>query len=307
MKQAARIVMVMAVFSLLSLSKFTAAQQDPADQSDPVAKRTDIYCTGFISETPLRPDLQVIGADRENFKSSFWQGDVVFLNKGREGGVQPGAVYYVIRPLGEVKHPFKKKKLGHLVRELGMLRVLEVHEKTSVAEIIISCDTITFGDMLKPYEEYQGPDPRDAHPLPRYGEGSGDVTGQIVMSPNYSEYLAANRVVYIDLGSRQDVRPGDYFTIFRQIGRSERIATMPKDDIVRERSDGYGSKHYKGGDFSIESGRVPQDKVFRTRPAIPRKVLGEMVVLKVEKTTAVALITRTNAEINIGDFVERAN
>jgi hypothetical protein len=27
----------------------------------------------------------------------------------------------------------------------------------------------------------------------------------------------------------------------------------------------------------------------------------------VEKTTAVALITRTTAEINIGDFVERAN
>ncbi len=307
MKQAARIAMVLAIFSLLSLSKATVAQQDPSDQSDPVAKRTDVYCTGFISETPLRPDLQIVGADRENLKSLFWQGDVVFLNKGREGGIQPGAVYYVIRPLGEVKHPFTKKKVGHLVRELGMLRVLEVHEKTSVAEITITCDTITFGDMLKPYEEYQGPDPRDPQPLPRYGEGSGGVTGRIIMSPNYSEYLAANRVVYIDLGSRQDVKPGDYFTIFRQIGKSERIATMPKDDIVQERSGGYGSKHYRGGDFSIESGRVPQKEVFRDRPPIPRKVLGEMVVLKVEKTTAVALITRTVAEVNIGDFVERAN
>ena len=307
MKQAARIAMLLAVFFLLSLSKAIVAQQDPADQSDPAAKRTDIYCTGFISETQLRPDLQIVGADRENLKSSFWQGDIVFLNKGREGGINPGAVYYVLRPLGEVKHPFTKKKMGHLVRELGMLRVLEVHDKTSVAEITISCDTMTFGDLVKPYEEYQGPDPRDARPLPRYGEGSGGVTGRIIMSPNFSEYLAANRVVYIDLGSRQDVQPGDYFTIFRKIGKSERIVTMPKDNIVRERSDGYGSRHYKGGDFSIESSRVPQKEVFRNRPPIPRKVLGEMIVLKVEKTTAVAFITRTNAEINIGDFVERAN
>jgi hypothetical protein len=34
-------------------------------------------------------------------------------------------------------------------------------------------------------------------------------------------------------------------------------------------------------------------------------VLGELVLLKVEKSTAVAVITRTNEEINIGDFIER--
>ena len=38
-----------------------------------------------------------------------------------------------------------------------------------------------------------------------------------------------------------------------------------------------------------------------------RKVLGELVVLKVEKTASVAIITRTTAEVQIGDRIERSN
>jgi hypothetical protein len=45
----------------------------------------------------------------------------------------------------------------------------------------------------------------------------------------------------------------------------------------------------------------------RERPPLPRKVLGELVVLKVEKGASVALITRTTAEVQIGDMIERSN
>ena len=45
----------------------------------------------------------------------------------------------------------------------------------------------------------------------------------------------------------------------------------------------------------------------RERPALPHKVLGELVVIKVEKGASVALITRTTAEVQIGDMVERSN
>ncbi len=307
MKISARVIIVLAALFVLPFTKAVVAQKESSDQNDPVARRADLYCTGYIADVAPSADLQIIGGERENFKSSFWQGEVVYLNKGRKGGVQPGAVYYIIRPLGDVTHPFTKKRLGCLVREMGMLRVIEVQEETSTAEIIISCDMVTFGDLLKPYEEMESPDPRDAQPLPRYGEGSGGVKGQIVMSPNYSEYLSANRVVYIDLGSRQDVHTGDYFTIFREIGGSERIATMPTDNIVKKRSKDYGSGHYRGGDLSIEASRVHQNEVLRTRPKLPRKVMGELIILKVEKNTSVALITRTTAEVNIGDYIERAN
>jgi hypothetical protein len=307
MKTTARLGVALAIFIIGSLSVSVVARQQSSNQSEPVAQRSDLYCTGFIADAPPRVDLQVVGAEKENWKSTFAQGDVVFLNRGRGAGVQPGAVYYILRPLGKVKHPFTHKKLGYLVRELGMLRVVEVGDRTSTAEITVSCDTVEFGDLLKPYEEYSGPNVGDSRPLPRFGEGSGGTTGQIVMAPGYHENLSANRVVFIDLGSRQSIHQGDVFTIFREIGREEGITKTPNYKIVNKRSSGYQSDRYRGGKNSIQSTRVSVGEVLKDRPALPRKVLGELVVLKVEKGVSVAMITRTNAEVQIGDMVERTN
>lgn len=306
MKSTTRIVVALIVFLVGSLSSVVATQQS-SDKSEPVARRSDIYCTGFISDAAPRVELQVIGAENENMKVTFAQGDVVFLNRGRGAGVQPGAVYYIIRPVGEVNHPFTKKKLGYYVRELGLLRVMEVGDQTSTAEITVSCDTVSLGDLLKPYEEYAGPNVGEARPLPRYGEGSGGTIGQIVMSPGFHENLSANRVVFIDLGTRQDVQPGDLFTIYREIGRREGITKVPQDKVAIDRSGGYGSDRFRGGEYSIQGTRVAQEKVARERPPLPRKVLGELVVLKVEKSASVAMITRTTAEVQIGDRIERSN
>jgi hypothetical protein len=308
MKNRFRLGCALAALLFLSLSQSTAArQQQGAEQDAPVAKGMDVFCTGFIADLPPRTDLQIVGAEKENMKVTFAQGDAVFLNKGRGSGIQPGAVYYIIRPLGEVKHPFTKKKMGYYVRELGLLRVLEVHDQTSTAEITVSCDTVEFGDLLKPYEQYNGPGPRDARPLPRYGEGSGGTTGQIVMSPGYHEYLSANRVVFLDIGDRENVRPGDYFTIYRETGRREGITNVPQDKVVQKKSGGFGSDRFRGGEYSVQGTHVSRDDVLNSRPDVPRKVLGELIVIKVEKGTSVALITRTTAEVNIGDHVERSN
>lgn len=305
MKLTVRLAIVLVFFVSLSWSKASAI--DGGSDREPVARRADVYCTGFISDTPPVPVLQVIGGEKENQQGSFSQGDVVFLDRGRESGVHSGAVYYVIRPLGEVRHPFTKKRLGHFVRELGMIRVIEVQDRTASAEILVSCDQIDMGDLLKPYEEMNAPAAREARPLPRYAESSGGLKGQIVMSPYLREYVSANQIVFLDLGNRQGVSPGDYFTIFRKINHREKIARDPHDDIVQERSGGYQSRHWRGGDFSQAAPRVSREDVLRKRPEIPRKVLGELIILKVEKNTSVALVTRTTAEVNIGDFVERSN
>lgn len=307
MKTIARVGVALIISFVGSFTYSVAAWQQNSDQPEPLAKRSDIYCTGFIADHSPRVGLQVIGAEKENQKVTFAQGDVVFLNRGRGAGIQPGAVYYIIRPVGMVNHPFTKKKLGYLVRELGMLRVVEVGNHTSTAEITVSCDTVEFGDLLKPYEEYNGPNAGEARPLPRFGEGSGGVTGQIVMAPGFHENLSANRVVYIDLGSRQDVHAGDLFTIYREIGETEGITNTPRDKVVNRHSSGYSGDRFRGGEYSVQATRVPLQDVMRERPQLPRKVLGELVVLKVESGASVAMITRTTAEVQIGDMIERTN
>ena len=307
MKQSIRVAIALAAFLFLSFSKAAPAQQGPATR-DPLVKEAGIYCTGYISEVKPRTDLLVVGGEKENENYGYYQGDVVYLNKGRAAGVLAGAVYYVTRPMGKVNHPFlKDTKVGFFVREVGMLQVIEVHEKTATAQITVSCDTIELGDVLRVYEASQSPSVKDAAPMPRYSEGDNGLIGRIIMSPNYREYVSANQLVFIDLGNRQGVRPGDLFTIYRPITRREGIVKTPNDDIVQERSGGYGSDRFKGGEFSSDSAHIPRDKLMHMRPSMPRKVMGELVVLKVENTAAVALVTRTTAEVNIGDFIERAN
>ena len=127
------------------------------------------------------------------------------------------------------------------------------------------------------------------------------------MSPGFHENLSANQVVYIDIGTRQDVHPGDLFTIYREIGGGEGLTNTPQDKVVKSRSSGYSSDRYHGGDYSIQGTRVPQEQVMRERPPLPHKVLGELIVIKVEKGASVALITRTTAEVQIGDMIERSN
>jgi hypothetical protein len=315
MKRIACVVIALAALFFGTLSNPVAAQKEQTSQPiplnnpepDTVSKRTDIYCTGYITESTLWPDAMVIGGEKENFQYMFSQGDIVFMNQGREEGVRSGAVYYIIRPLGKFKHPFdKKKKLGTYVREIGMLRVIQVNDKTSTAQVTISCDQVRLGDLLKPYEEKLAPEPRAGEPLILHGDSTGDIAGQIVMARDYKEYVAANDIVYIDLGERQGVKEGDYFTIYHKITpKRENIGRYPDDKIDQWRSGGYESGHWRGGDYSQEAVTKERKKILNDRPKIPRKVLGEMIVLKVEKGTAVALITRTVGEVNIGDRVER--
>jgi hypothetical protein len=315
MKRSAFVVMALATLFCVALPGYVAAQKEqnptPVPQFNPepdsVVKRTDVYCTGYITESTLWPDSMIIGGEQENFRNSFSQGDIVFINKGREEGMRSGAAFYIIRPLGVMKHPFhSSRKLGTYVREVGMLRVIQVNDKTSTAEVTVSCDMVEMGDMLRPYEENPGPEPRLGQPLPAHGPGSGDIEGQIVLSRHNREYLSANDIVFIDLGERQGVQAGDYFTIYHKIkpGR-ENIAKFPQDKIYEKRSDNYQSDHWKGGHYSNQALAKERKKILHDRPAIPRKVIGEMIVLKVEKGTAVARITRTVAEVNIGDRVER--
>ncbi|MFL6273747.1 MAG: hypothetical protein ACJ74G_00945 [Blastocatellia bacterium] len=297
-------VAVLAAVSLVWLALPAASQQHGAD---PITRGTDVYCTGYIADVMPSTSLQIIGAEQENMKVTFAQGDVVFLNRGRGAGIQPGAAYFIIRPLGEFKHPFNKKKMGVYVREVGLLRVLEVQDQTATAQILVSCDTVEFGDLLRPYEEIAPPVAREARPLPRYGEGTNETKGQIIMAPGFHEHLSANRVVFLDLGRQQNVQPGDYFTIYRQTGPTEGITRTPKNDIVRKRDKDFGSDRYQGGEYSVQATNKPLEQIMKERPPIPRHVLGEMVVLKVENHTCVAMITRTTAEVTIGDFVERSN
>ena len=286
-----------------------------------VAGRTDTYCAGFIQYAPAPINPEIVGGEQEQEQRIYVEGDYVFINAGAQQGISVGQEFAIVRPRGQVTSPFTKKKgwLGVYMLELGQLRVTNVKERVSVAVITNSCETVLLGDLLRQVNNRVAPLERTEVTLDRFADPTGKQRGRIVLSRDAREYLTKNQIVYIDLGAEDSVKAGDYLTIYRPAG-SGNVTSIANEEIARSQSGGFESERFHGGKFSNQSQRskdysntpglffknepVTTHEIKRRRPTVPRKVVGEIVILHVQTRTATAIITRVAQEIHTGDFVE---
>jgi hypothetical protein len=286
-----------------------------------VAGRTDLYCAGFVQYVPAPINPEIVGGEEEQERRTYTEGDVVFINAGSQQGINVGQEFAIVRPRGQLTSKFTTKKgwLGVYMQELGQLRVTIVKERISVAVITHSCEMVLLGDLLRQINNRVAPIERAEVELDRFAEPTGKQRGRIVMSRDAREYLSRNQIVYIDLGAEDNVKAGDYLTVYRPVGGGN-ITRIENEEIARSQSGGFESDRYHGGKFSIQSQRtkdysntpglffknepVTTREIRRSRPPVPRKVVGEMVILSVQTRTATAIITRVAQEIHTGDFVE---
>ena len=282
-----------------------------------VARESEMRCSGFIEHQPPANRLEIVGAEQEQEQHEFAEGDYLYINGGRQQGVKEGDEFSVVRPRGSFKTKFSRKggSLGMYTQEVGTLRVVRAKDNASVALVTATCDNILLGDLLRVAPQRPSPVVRADSPLDRFGEPTGKQQGRIVLARDAREVLAKDQVVFIDLGNEDNVRPGDYLTVYRPLGKGS-ISHFKDKEIAPGGSGGYESDVFRGGKFSNQAQRVkdPVDGHYRSvtntpaikdrRPALPRKVVGEMVVISVEARTAAAVITRAAQEIHTGDFVE---
>jgi len=324
-----------AFFSLVCLLAFaiTSNAQTPAptptvvlpDLQKPqlVVGQSSLYCTGFIRYQQLPKMPEIVGAEEEQEQRKFSDGDIVYINAGSAQGIKEGQTFQIIRPRGEVKGVHKNKIgfIGTYVQDVGQLQVFKVNEKTSAAQITMSCDQVLFGDLLTPVPDREAPVRRAEANLDRFADPSGKQTGRLMMARDSRELLTRNDIVYIDLGSEDQIKRGDYLTIYRPLGTGN-ITRVDNEEWTRNRSAGFQSNRYRGGGFSNQASRAKDSTAFddadgryehrpitskevkRDRPPMPRKIVGELVVLDVQQRTAVAVITRVASEVHTGDWVE---
>jgi hypothetical protein len=262
--------------------------------------------------------MQVVGGEQEQDRHYYGQGDYIYVDGGAQQGVRVGQEFAVFRPRGQFSSKWsrKKGKLGVYVEELGQLRVVRVKDRVSVALITESCEAVQFGDLLRPVAQRVSPTQRvETAPLDRFSEPSGKQAGRIVLARDNRETISKDYVVYIDLGTEDNIKAGDYFTIYRPVGAGN-LTHKSDEELGVNARDGFESRQYKGGKFSNKAMRVKDPngdikgptirtpEIKRTRPSLPRKVVGELVVLNVQSRTATAVITRVAQEVHTGDFVE---
>ena len=317
---------------LLALA-FTAAAQSPAPTpvvtlppsapQSTVAGESALFCAGYVRYQKLPQMPEIVGAQEEQEQNTYADGDVVYLNAGSQQGIKEGQTFQIIRPRSTVKgvHKHKKGFLGIYVQEVGQLQVFKVRENTSVAKITFTCDTALLGDLLAPIPDRESPQPRAEANLDLYSDPNGKQTGHLMMAKDNREMVTRNDIVYIDLGGEDQIKRGDYLTIYRPLGTGN-ITRVDNEEMARNRATGFQSDRFRGGGFSNQAKRAKDSTAFvdsegryrhrpittrevkRHRPLMPRKIVGEMVVIDVQTRTATAIITRVQGEVHTGDWVE---
>ena len=292
-------------------------------QPPKVATRTTLLCAGFIRFQPIPDSPEIVGAEQEQEQRVFSDGDVVYLNNGAQQGIKEGDRFQIIRPRSEVKgvHRQKKGPLGVYVQEVGMLQVFKVWPNTSAAQVTFTCDSVLLGDLLRRIPHKEAPVERPEVAFDHFAEPSGKQTGRLMMARDGRELVTRHDVVFIDLGTEDKVAPGDYLTIYRPLGTGT-VTRVDNEENARGRAKGFQSDRFRGGGFSIQAQRAKDSTGFRNtegdyrhrpittkeikgnRPPMPRKIVGEMVIIDVQLRTATAVITRVAGEVHTGDWVE---
>lgn len=294
-----------------------------AAQPARVAGESSLFCAGYIRYQRFGQTPEIVGAEEEQEQRAFAQGDIVYLNAGSRQGVKEGQAFQIIRPRGDVKGVYKQKKgfLGTYVQEVGQLEVFKVREDTSAAKIIFTCDIALLGDLLVEIPVRESPLQRPEANLDRFADPTNKAVGRLMMARDNRELLMKSDVVYIDLGGEDNVKRGDYLTIFRPLGTGN-LTRFDNEEMGRNRATGFQSDRYRGGGISNQGTRAKDETAFvnangryryrpittrevkKSRPDMPRKIVGEMVIIEVQSRTATAIITRAASEVHTGDWVE---
>jgi hypothetical protein len=283
--------------AVLSLSVLLSAAASPAQNASaaPPIPQVDYSltnCSGFVSDQKVPDETRVVSGEQSNYKLTWIRGDYVHINRGQDKGVRVGDRFSVVRPDKDfVDVPWFKwqskllRAMGTQYVDAGQLRVVNVQPKVSVAQVIFSCDYVQRGDVVVPYQDRPAPPYKDAAAFDHFAPVSGKPVAMVVAGKDFAQAYGRYSPVYVNLGTNQGVKVGDYFRIFRYQGSM--AETAPQESGYQYKLYGFGSapSRYEWND-------------------LPREVVGEGIVISVSRNSSTMIITYSSLEVYAGDYVE---
>jgi len=270
----------------------TPAQAAPAAPAAPLTTQQDVYCSGMMTTASVSRSTKIISGEQSLYKISFYEGDYVYINRGADKGVKVGDIFSVMRPVDNwtgipwfLSQDRLMHEMGQMWEDEGRLKVIDVRPKVSVAQIMNgTCNFMQRGDVVEPFVEREVPEFKSEAGFDRLAAPSGKKKGRVVVTKGYGIASGTNDIVYVNLGSKQGVKAGDYLRIYRyQDNEDSNVWQTPNMGTDVE---GYGS----GPAFSPKQ--------------LPREILGEGIVLRAMPNAATVLVTLSLREIYDGDHCE---
>ena len=217
-----------------------------------------------------------------------------------------GAEYEIVRELRDLNEyelfPGQAKVLkqtGQPYEEVGHVKVVDTRSRDAIAQIDYSCDGINPGDTAIPFAEKQLVNFHSPIRFDRFLPATNKTSGRIVMGKDFDSELGTGHKVYINLGSNQGVKIGDYY---RAVRSYEADLHDPVDSLS-----------FKAAISEDTQKKMPSiDPNFLTRTngptihvrTLPRRAVGELVIIGVTDTTATGMIVFALEDVHAGDGVE---
>ncbi len=265
----------------------------------------DVYCAGFISKQSLPDANFVAGGLQTPGTTKFERGDIVYLHGS---GYTTGAEYEIVRALRDINeyemYPGQKrllKQTGQPYAEIGRVKVVDTRTKSAaIARIEYSCDPINPGDTAIPFAEKTMVQFHAPVRFDRFLPASNKVSGRVVMGKDFDSELGNGQKVYLNVGSNQGVKVGDYF---RAVRNYEADLKDPVDSLSFYAAISEDTQEKQPSvDRSMFQPRTNGPNI-HVRD-LPRRAVGEIVIIGVTPTTATGMIVFTMEDVHAGDGVE---
>ena len=262
----------------------------------------DLNCAGFISKPQPRSKF-VTGGLESPFTANFGNGDAVYLH-GR--GFEAGQKYAIIRELQDLNRfelfPGQfaaQKAAGQAYEEVAVVQVIDTRPRMAIAKIEFGCDTVSPGDLATPYVDKTKIAFHPPVRFDRYALSNGQASGRIVLAKDFDSEIGTGGKVYINIGSNQGLKVGDFLRIERTAGE---VVENPVDSIS-----------FKATSYEMNQKDPPMVNpsiLDRGHGAIietaemPRRGVGEIVIVGTTPTTATGMIVFSLEPVHLGDSVE---
>jgi len=184
----------------------------------------DLYCSFSIWEGKT-PDLKIVGAERGSERNLFRDGDVIYLNKGKNDGLENGQIFLIVQI--EDRLP----GYGKIALKKGRARLLEPDNDRSTAIIEESCGEARIGHYLVPFEPHEGFMGKDLG----YDVSDFDaqaVTGKVVYLQTNYKMIGMGHLALIDLGAEEGIQVGQQLILYRKIRKRTPVQIFGNSVVI---------------------------------------------------------------------------
>ena len=262
----------------------------------------DLNCAGFISKPISTKSQYVAGGLESPFTTRFATGEAIYLTGKYEAGQQYTIVRELVDPNRYELFPGQWSSLkaaGQPYSELARVKVIDTRSKMAVAKVEYSCDTVLPGDYVVPFVEKPAAEFHAPMRFDRFAPSNGQLSGRIILAKDFDSELGTGGKVYLNVGANQGVKVGDYM-------RATRTYEATAHDAIDSLS------------FRASTQEPTQTKQIAVNPSfldpkkglvvhaseMPRRAVGEIVIIGVTPATATGMIVFSLEPVHVGDRVE---